>query len=85
MTDGKQQYGSANDRAIENGETCDHTEHGRVEITEIWKRTRCVQRLETARSGDERDTVILRFAPEEDGEWIDELAEPFDDFLGAIE
>ncbi|SDJ64738.1 hypothetical protein [Natronorubrum texcoconense] len=85
MTDGKQQYGSADDRLIEDGGTYDHAEHGRVEVTGIWKRTQRIQRLETARREDERDTTVVRFVPGENGEWIDELAEPCGDFLDAIE
>lgn len=76
-----QRRGSASDRTIEEGETYHHAQHGHVEVTGIWHRT---QSLETTHNVDMHDMVAVRFIPSKDGTWIDELAEPLDDFLEAI-
>ena len=76
-----QRRASASNRTIENGETYTHIEHGTVEVTGIWQRT---HHLDTTYSVDEQEMIIVRYVPGEDGEWIDELAEPLDDFRDAI-
>ncbi|RQH03345.1 hypothetical protein EA472_01875 [Natrarchaeobius oligotrophus] len=73
---------SASDGVVEDSETYRHDEHGCVEVTGIWHRTR---RLETTRDVDRRNTIVVRFVPGADGRWIDELAEPLDDFLDEID
>lgn len=82
MNDEEQHPGSAPDRTVEEGGTYEHADHGRVEVTGIWYRTR---RLEAVRADDERGMIVVRFVPGDGGTWIDELAEPLDDFLEAIE
>lgn len=76
-----QRRASASDQTIENGEMYTHIEHGTVEVTGIWQRT---HPLDTTHSADNQDMIIVRYVPGEDGEWMDELAEPLDDFLDAI-
>ena len=71
----------SSDQTIENGETYTHIDHGIVKVTGIWQRT---HHLDTTHSADEQDMIIVRYVPGENGEWIDELAEPLDDFLDAI-
>ncbi|WP_436344191.1 hypothetical protein [Natronorubrum sp. FCH18a] len=85
MTNTEQLHGATADRAIADGETYVHAEHGRVEITGIWQQTQRIRRIDATRNGDERDMIVVRFIPGEDGEWIDGLAEPLDDFLDAID
>ena len=85
MTNTEQLHGAPADRVIEDGETYDHTEHGHVEVTGIWQRTERIRRLDAACGSDERETIVVRYVPGEDGEWIDGLAEPLDDFLEAID
>ena len=60
----------------------DHAEHGTVEVTGIWQRT---HRLDTTRNVDREDMIIVRYVPGTERTWIDELAEPLDDFLDAID
>ena len=72
---------STADRTVKDGEIYDHADHRYVKVTGIWQRT---QRLDTTRNADREDMIIVRYIPGEEGEWIDELAEPLDDFLDAI-
>ena len=73
---------SGSDRIVEHGEMYDHAEHGPVEVTGIWQRT---HRLDTTRNGDGEDMIVVRYVPGTERKWIDELAEPLDDFLDAID
>lgn len=82
MNDNKQNPSSSSGHIIEDSETYYHGEHGRVEVTGIWHRT---QRLDTTHDVDSQDMVIVRFVPDGDGNWMDELAEPLDDFLDEID
>ncbi|SIS16823.1 hypothetical protein SAMN05421752_11644 [Natronorubrum thiooxidans] len=81
MNNGEQRTSSGADRAIEEGETYSHTEHGHAEVTGIWHRTHS---LDTTRTVDDQDMIIVRFVPGENGDWMDEQAELLDDFLNAI-
>lgn len=82
MTDEEQLRGSRADRAVEDGATYRHAEHGHVEVTGIWHRTR---RLDAVSETSERELVVVRFVPADGGEWIDELAERLEEFLVAVE
>ena len=79
MSTPEQTSDSASD-VVERGETYRHEEHGRVEVTAIWRRT---QPLDVVSDPDERELVVVRYRPAGDGTWIDELAEPLADFLEA--
>lgn len=81
MTTNEQAPDSGSTRVIEDGETYDHAEHGRVEVTGIWQRTR---QLEMAYSTASQEMVVVRHVPADGGDWIDEQAEELDDFLAAI-
>lgn len=82
MNTNKQRPDSVSDRAIEDGETYHHAEHGQIKVTGIWHQT---QPLDTTRNIDDQNMIVVRYIPGEDGNWIDELAEPLDDFLDEID
>lgn len=73
---------STADRTIKSGEIYGHADHEDVKVTGIWQRT---HRLDTTRNVNREEMIIVRFVPGEERKWIDELAEPLDEFLTAIE
>lgn len=74
--------GSDADRVLERGESYEHTEHGPVEVTGIW---RGIDQVDSARNTDETDVYIVRYSAEDGGERVDELTDTLDEFLEAIE
>lgn len=74
--------GSEADRVVERGKTYDHAEHGRVEVSGIWKG---VQRVDSARNTDQKDVIIVRYSTGGDGEPVGEFTETVDEFLTATE
>lgn len=74
--------GSESDQVIEQDETYEHDNFGLVEVTGIW---RGIDQVDSARHTDQRDVIIVRYSTEEDGEQVDELTEPLDEFIEATE
>lgn len=70
------------DQLIERGETYDHTQHGCVEVTGIWKG---VEEVDSTRSMSQKEVIIVRYSSERDGESIEELTDTLTEFLEAIE
>lgn len=74
---------SEDGRLVERGETYDHDQHGRVEVTGIW---RGIEEVDEARNTNEKDVIIVRYSSEqEEGEQVDELTDTLPEFLEAIE
>ncbi|MFP8958830.1 hypothetical protein ACLI4Y_19170 (plasmid) [Natrialbaceae archaeon A-CW3] len=74
--------GSESDRVVERNGTYEHDDFGLVEVTGIW---RGIHQVDSARHTDQRDVIIVRYSTEEDGEQIDELTEPLDEFIEFTE
>ncbi|MFC7140064.1 hypothetical protein ACFQMA_09485 [Halosimplex aquaticum] len=74
--------GSDSERIIERGETYSHTKHGQIEVTGIWKG---VNQVDKAHHADERDTFIVRYSAEVNGEEVDGLTDTLDEFVQYIE
>lgn len=72
--------GSHSDRVVTRGETYNHAEHGQVDVTGIW---RGVHEVDEARNTDEKETIIVRYSAEIDGQNVDELTDTLDEFLEA--
>lgn len=73
---------SESDRMVEREETYEHDKFGLVEVTGIW---RGIDQVDSAHHTDQKDTIIVRYSTEEDGEQVDELTEPLDEFIEATE
>ncbi|WP_339105994.1 hypothetical protein [Haloterrigena salinisoli] len=78
MNNNEQCPDSVSDRVIEDSERYHYAEHGQITVTGIWHQTR---RLDTTRNVDDQDMIVVRYIPGEDGNGLDELAEPLDDFF----
>ncbi|UTF55643.1 hypothetical protein [Natronosalvus rutilus] len=68
-------------REIERGESYDHTGHGLVEVSGIWKGTKT---LKSVPYTDEAGMIIVRFTVRNSGEQAVELAETLPDFLRGL-
>ncbi len=82
MDDSDDRPGADSELVIERGETYTHVEHGRVDVTGIWKG---VKQVDKAHHSDERDVYIVRYSTEIGGKQVDELTDTVDEFLRAIE
>lgn len=82
MTGGDDPLNSESDQIVERGESYDHAEYGRVEVTGIW---RGVHRVDTAHNTDESDVIIVRYATEQGESPAEELTDTIDEFLEVIE
>ncbi|MFC7140530.1 hypothetical protein ACFQMA_11915 [Halosimplex aquaticum] len=82
MGDSDDLPGSDSDLAIEHGETYDHSEHGQVKVTGIWKG---VEQVDKAHHANEKDTFIVRYSAEINGEEVDGLTDTLDEFVAAVE
>ena len=82
MGDSDDLPGSDSDLAVERDETYNHSEHGQVEVTGIWKG---VEQVDRARHTDEKDVFIIRHSAEINEEQVDELTDTLDEFLQSIE
>lgn len=82
MDDSGELPGSDSGLSIERGETYDHTEHGQVEVTGIWKG---VEQIDKARHTDEKNVFIVRYSAEINGEQVDALTDTLDEFIQAVE
>ena len=80
MTDGDDPLDSESGHVVERGETYDHAEYGRVEVTGIWQG---VHRVDTAHHTEESGVIIVRYATEHGK--AEELTDTIDGFLAAIE
>ncbi|AEH37158.1 hypothetical protein [Halopiger xanaduensis] len=81
MGDSDDLPGSDSEMVVSRGETYNHAKHGQVEVTGIWKG---VENIDKARHTDEKDVVIIRYSAEINGEEVDELTDPLDEFLQSI-
>lgn len=70
------------DPMVERGKTYVHAEHGRVEVTGIWKG---VNQVDSSRQMEEMDTIIVRYLIKEDGKPVVEQVNLLDEFLEAVE
>lgn len=68
------------DKIVKLGETYNHSEYGRVEVTGIWQG---VNQVNSSHETDENPVIIVRFARE--CEAVSELTDTLDEFLAAIE
>ena len=83
MGDDAESPRSGDGRLVERGNTYDHDQHGRVEVTGIW---RGIEEVDEARNTNEKDVIIVRYSCERDeGERVDELTDTLPEFLEAIE
>ena len=82
MDDSDDLPGSNSDLVVDRGETYDHTKHGQVEVTGIWKG---VEQVDSAHHTDEKDVFIVRYSTVINGEEVDELTDTLDEFLQSIE
>lgn len=84
MSGAKDVHGSEREFVVEQGETYDHTEHGRVKVTGIWKG---VHQVDRARNAEETGVIIVRYSTEKDGGVTDvtELTDTLADFLEAVD
>ena len=73
---------SGADMVIERGATYAHTQHGLVEVTAIWKG---VHAVDSSRNANEKDTYIVRYSTEENGERIDELTDTLWEFVHSVD
>ena len=69
---------------IERGEEYNHSEHGLVTVTGIWKG---VHQVDRAGNTDETGIIIVRYTTERENGPVDgdELTDTLDEFLTAIE
>lgn len=82
MDDPNDLPGPEADRSVERGETYNHAQHGRVEVSGIW---RGVNEVDSARNTNQKAVIIVRYSAEQEGERVDELTDTLDEFLEAIE
>ncbi|MFC7212546.1 hypothetical protein ACFQO4_00390 [Saliphagus sp. GCM10025334] len=82
MGDSDDLPGSQSDRVVKRDETYEHDDFGLVEVTGIW---RGIHQVDAARHTEQKDVIIVRYSTEEDGEQVDELTEPLDEFINATE
>lgn len=82
MDDSEDLPGSDSETVVDRGETYNHAEHGRVEVTGIWKG---VEQVDKAHRTDEKDVFIVRYSAEINGEEVDELTDTLTEFIQAIE
>lgn len=82
MGDSDDLPGADSERVVNRGETNNHTEHGQVEVTGIWKD---VEQVDKAHHTDEKDVFIVRYSAEINGKEVNELTDTLDKFLQYIE
>jgi len=82
VSDSDDAPGSDSDQVIERDQTYTHSEHGQVTVTGIWKG---VDEVDKAHHSDEKDIFIVRYSAEINGEEVDGLVDPLDEFIQAIE
>lgn len=82
MTGGDGPLDSEPGQIVERGETYDHVEYGRVEVTGIW---RGAHRVDAAHNTDESGVIIVRYATEQGGLAVEEPVETLAEFLAATE
>lgn len=82
MDDSEDLPGSDSETVVDRGETYNHAEHGRVEVTGIWKG---VEQVDKAHRTDEKDVFIVRYSAEINGEEVEELTDTLAEFIQAIE
>lgn len=80
MEDSDDRPGSDADRVVERDETYEHSEHGRVTVTGIW---RGIEEVDSAHNTNQKDVIIVRYSTTTDDEPIDELTDTLEEFLAA--
>ena len=84
---GKNEEKRSSDRTIERGNRYDHATYGSVEVTDIWQGTQWTGTATLSNELDEqtdRQSIIVRFIPADDGDWTDEIAETRATFRDAV-
>lgn len=82
MDDSEDRPGAGSELVVERGETYTHVEHGRVDVTGIWKG---VEQVDKAHHSEEKDVYIVRYSTEIDGKRVDELTDTVEEFLRSID
>lgn len=67
---------------VEREETYTHDEHGSVTVTAIWKG---IKEVDTTQTANEKDTYIVRYSANEDGEPVDELTDTLSEFVESVD
>lgn len=68
----------AGKQEVKRGEMYHHDDHGRVEVTGIW---RDVRKADSAHRTDDSDIIIVNYAPEDAELQVNELTDTLDEFL----
>lgn len=82
MDDSNDLAGPEAGRSIKHGEEYNHAQHGRVEVSGIW---RGINEVDSTRNTDQKEVIIIRYSAEQENERAVELTDTLDKFLQAIE